>query len=387
MQNSSNDDSKDETMPDFEDFITPDVPRLMPRVKMMDPGGKKLEVIRANGQTEVIEMNSDDLKDFPDTSQTKRKNPDQRTFQNQSLAEARNAHTVVITREDGKMVQPGGERISDLIKARTNAPGISEEMKYKQAEEMKQRLLLKIGIRDSKEGPLRFPVSGNQEDHKKLAQQHNISSWLKTDELTADGYFGFRDQKHRGLAEGTKRLPILGAHIDRCMTEWSSGLLNFVTGFPMLNIPIATPKFLGWLIHKNWPSVADSFDVLSTYLCALRILCGGMDVGKKVIDLHQDQVLISEDPTKNDVNFSSAGQPLWALELENDRTVERKRLRQLRYPAWFDLGLGKNPTTHRKKKISDDELEKLMVQRAVENHRITGKIIQAQLHAALSVIQ
>ncbi len=391
-------DHDDEAMPDLEDFVQPDTPRPMPQVDVsrMANGGGAMRVTRPDGQTQVVELSIQDMASLrlpsaaaaaAEDAKGKRKTTDQRTFHDMSLSDARRAQCPMIKRKDGKYVRMASERVSEAIRARTTAPGMSGEMKLEIAKRARLQLLQKVGIRDEPNGELRFPDPKNPEDHKKLGQQRGIITWVKADKITPDGCFAFRNNEHRGLPKGLTRIPIAGLDFDLRMKTWKGDLLNIITPLPLINIPIATPQFIAWLVDKHWPVVADSFDIISCYICALRVLVGGMDVGAKVINQSVDRLFISEDREKSAAKLRSGGQPLWTLEQEEKRVEIRERLRKLRFPDWFDLGFGRNPTVKRNKKLSDDDLEKIMVQRAIQHQMTIRDFILTQLNAGLTQLE
>ena len=424
----------DEPMPGLEEFVVPDAPRPVAQVRIVSVGETQTaHLTNPDGTTQVFDMSMEDDDDDEGPStvaplaatangqyesyqegmsqsvmetqssdtireiltarangrrrhKNKRKQLDKRPHKDESLTEARESHRPLIKRKDGSVVLPAGERISNLIKARTTAPGISDEDRQKQANAARQELLDKFGI-VGENGARRFPDPDSEDDQVKLAQQHGVITWKKAPKLTPDGCFRFRDHQHRGLAEGTRRVPIGGDNFDMQMKSWAGDLRNITTTLPLINVPIATPMFLAWVVDKAWPVIADSFDVISCYICALRMLIGGMDVGKKVINCGMDKLFISKDREQSVGNPSLVGRPLWSLEKEEERLSESQRLRKLGYPVWFDLGMGKNPRVQRNKKLSDDDLEKAMVQSAIENLMAMRDVVMVQLNAGLTQLQ
>jgi len=388
-------DHDDEAMPDLEDFVQPDTPRPMPRVDVstMANGGGTMRVSRPDGRTQVVELSVQDMASLrlpivaaeeDGDGKGKRKTTDQRKFRDMSLSDARRAQCPVIKRANGQYVRMASERVSEAIRARTTAPGMSPQMKLELAQRARTHFLNRVGIRDEPNGELRFPDPSNPEDHRKLGQQQGIITWVKADKITPDGCFAFRNNEHRGLPKGLTRIPIAGLDFDLRMKTWKGDLLNIITPLPLINIPIATPQFIGWLVDKHWPVVADSFDVISCYVCALRILIGGMDVGAKIINRNIDRLFMGEDREKSAAKLRSGGQPLWTLEPQDKAVQIRENLRKLRFPDWFDLGFGRNPTVKRNKKLSDDDLEKIMVQRAIDHQMTIRDFILTQLNTGLA---
>jgi len=383
------DDDDDERMPDLEEFSIPDIPRPLPQIEFTK---NAFEVTQPNGVRQTIPISKKELKSLQKRKKNKRKVQEVVPFENMSLTEARNSHKTVIRRKDGKLVQPATQRISDAIQSRTTAPGTTNEQKDKISEIARQEILQRIGIRDEKSGDLRFPDPQNPQDQIKLSQQKQITTWVPSPGISINGCFKFRDHTHRGLPKGTTRVPIVGSHFDQQMSQWGGDLRSIVAALPLLNIPISTPLILGWLVDKHWPVVSDSLDVISCYICALRLLIGGMDVGEKVLNKKTDKLFIHEDREAEAANPNAIHNPLWSFEINttSDQTKiinQRKKLRKLRYPLWFDLGQGQTPSVKRNKKLSDDELEKVMIQYAIRNKTALKDVSLVNLNAGLTVLE
>lgn len=377
----------DEAMPDLEHFEAPDAPRPMTLVEVLDDS--TVRVTRPEGSVSILGGMAPVLQQQQQQgTKNKRKNPDERMFRGMAVAEARRLHPrTVIRRKDGTLVQPANDRTSELITARTTAPGLSDAQREQAAEVARTELLNRVGITDGPDGDLRFPDPSSAADQIKLARQKGLAVWQKVEGLTPEGCFGFRDRAHRGLSADTRRVPISGDHFDRQLKEWAGNLRNILTTLPLIDVPIATPVFLGWLVDKHWPVVATSFDVFSCYTCALRMLVGGMDVGVKVIEPAIAAGRLFGPVANSDKDPSATGQPLWTVEQPDTRRREREKLRGLRYPDWFDLGLGNNPTGRRSDEVSDDSLEKIMVQRAVENQMAVRGFVLARMNAGIVALQ
>ena len=392
MLKNCDDDDGDETMPDLEEFSIPDVPRPLPQIEFMSQQG--FQVTRPNGTTETISISNKELKVLqqPQQQKGKRKIQTAAPFENMSITEARNSQQTIMRRKDGKIVQPASQRISNLIQAHHTGPRITNEQKDKIAESARKEVLLRVGIRDVKHGDLRFPDPQNQQDQIKLSQQRQITTWVPSPSISIEGCFKFRDHTHRGLTKDTTRIPIVGTHFDQQMTEWAGDLRSIVTALPLLNIPISTPLVLAWLVDKHWPVISDSLDVISCYICALRLLIGGMDVGEKVLNKKTDKLFIHEDREAEAAETSSAAvhNPLWSF-ANNSQAVEitkqREKLKKLRYPAWFDLGKGQTPSVKRNKKLSDNDLEKIMVQCAIRNKTDLKDVTLVKLNAGLTILE
>jgi len=386
-----NSDEADEAMPDLEEFSIPDIPRPLARIEFMNQG---FQVTQANGVTSSISISNKELKILQKkqpkgSSKNKRKILSVAPFENMSITEARNSQTTILRRKDGKMIQPASQRISDVINARYKGiPRITNAQRDKISQIAKKDVLDRVGIQDVPNGALRFPDPQNKQDQIKLSQQRRITTWVPSPSISIEGCFKFRDHAHRNLEKDTKRIPIAGSHFDQQMTEWAGDLRSIVTAFPLLNIPISTPIVLAWLVDKHWPIVSDSLDIISCYICALRLLIGGMDVGEKVLNRKTDKLFIHEDREAEVVEKSDAiHNPLWSFINPADVTAQRERMKKLRYPVWFDLGKGQTPSVKRNRKLSDDDLEKIMVQAAIRNKSDLKDITLVKLNAGLTILE
>lgn len=386
----------DEMMPELEVFIEPDTPRPLPVVSVSKnvranfiymPDGRRGDAITPADMDR--EMHHDEFAGELVGSTNcaihkKRKDVEKDMYANKSLAQARDSHSVVLSRKDGSFVQPASEKIDHLITAKNQPSGMSEEANQEALEKLRQKILNQVGIRDAADQELRFPDATNSEDQQKLLKQQRVITWVPSESMTSESCYKFRDNIQRGLQPGVKRVPIVKDHFDAQMKLWSGDLLNFVVTLPLISIPIVTPPFLGWLVDKHFAAVSDSFEVFRWYLCALRILIGGMDVGKNVIECQPDKLFISHDREANINKVSLFGLPLWKLANEGKRRKQVQRLRKLGYPGWFDLGIGKNPAVKRPSTFSDDDLEKNMVQYAIETKMKMNDNVLLQLNEDLS---
>ena len=384
-----NTDEKDEAMPDLEEFSIPDIPRPLARIEFMEQG---FQVTQANGTKETINISEKELKSLQkqpkenSRSKNKRKTVELDPYEKMSITEARNSRTTILRRKDGKMVQPASPHVSDAIQARTTIPGITNEQRDKISQIAKKDVLDRVGIQDKAQGVLRFPDPQNKQDQIKLSQQRRITTWVPSPSISIEGCFKFRDHAHRGLTKETTRIPIAGSHFDQQMTEWAGDLRSIVTALPLLNIPISTPIILAWLVDKHWPVVSDSLDIISCYICALRLLIGGMDVGEKVLNRKTDKLFIYED-RETEVVQGATHNPLWSFENMAAITKQRLEMKKLRYPIWFDLGKGQTPSVKRNRKLSDDDLEKIMIQAAIRNKSDLKDVTLVKLNAGLTILE
>ncbi len=387
-----NEDKDDEAMPDLEDFNIPDMPRPLPQIEV---GSDAFQITRPNGCKESISISKKELKALQkkrnkeDTKNNKRKLETMAPLENMSITQARNEHQTILVRKDGKLVQPASQRISDLIQSHHRGPRITNDQRNKISANARKEVLDRVGIRDEKSGELRFPDPQNESDQIKLSQQRGITTWIPSPSISIEGCFRFRDHAHRGLPKATTRVPIVGSHFDQQTKEWGGSLRSIVAALPLLNIPISTPVILPWLIDKHWPIVSDSLDIICCYICALRLLIGGMDVGEKVLNKKTDKLFIHEDRQAEIINQASAAihNPLWSFEDQTKVAEQRKKLAKHRYPAWFDLGQGQTPSVKRNKKLSDDDLEKIMVQCAMRNKTALKDLSLVKLNAGLTILE